>query len=166
MTWVRAIVLWVGLLCVAAAPGVALVIDVNGNYQLTVIDTFANCTGTGPMTLNQSGASFTGVASLTLVSGVGCPSSLSGSITGTLSGNTISFAPTVGSSSFTGTVSNDGNFMSGTWGSNSNAHGTWSAIRVQHAPAPALSSWSLTGLALLLGWFGVYRLRRSRRGPA
>lgn len=159
MTWARGIVLWLGMLCVAAAPGIALAIDVTGTYQLSIVDTIDNCMFTGSAALNQSGASFTGFASLTLVSG-GCPSSLSGSVTGTLSGNMITFGLAsggFGTVNFTGTVSDDGNFMSGTWNTGDDAEGTWSAIRVQHVPAPALSSWCLAGLMLLLSWIGVRR---------
>lgn len=162
MMWARRIVLSLGMLCAAAAASHAVpTIDINGTYQLTVVDTFDNCTATGTLTVTQSGASFTGLATLTVISAVGCPpSSGSGSVTGTLSGNTIDLgfaSGTFGTDTFTGTVSNDGNFLSGTWNSTGDPFGTWSASRAQRASAPALSPWSLAGLALLLGWAGVRR---------
>ena len=159
MMWARRIVLAVGMLCAAAAPRVALAVDVNGVYQVSVVDTVDNCTFAGSTTLNQNGSNVAGFVSLTLVSGGCSVSSGTESLIGTLSGNTITFGFAVGglgTATLTGSVSNDGNFMSGSFTTSGPALGTWSATRAQHA-APALSAWSLTALALLLVWAGMRR---------
>jgi hypothetical protein len=151
----------VGLLVAVAAPcGATPVINVNGTYQLAVVETTASCAYTGQAVLNQSGATFSGTVTLTLVSGTGCPASIAGNASGSLAANTINFGvgfSVLGNANFTGTVSNDGNVASGTWTQVSGpAGGTWTATRAREA-TPALSPWSLAGLALLLAWFGVRR---------
>ncbi len=175
MTRVRRLVLTVGMVCGLAAPCVAVPppINVNGTYQISVVDNIDNCTANGQATLTQAGSTFTGVITLTVVSGTGCPApfgtSASGNLTGNLTGNTITlgFATNLfGRVVFTtGTISNDGNVASGTWTqTGGSAGGAWSAIRTHQAGAPALSARSLAGLALLLAWFGIRR--RATRNAA
>ena len=165
----RALLLGLGILWVVAAPRTVPAmpaIDVNGAYQLSVVDTVDSCTFAGQAVLTQSGSAFTGTATLSLVVGTGCPSSLSGPVSGTLTGNTISFGIAsggFGTVNFIGTVSNDGSSASGTWSTTGAAAGTWSATRVPLAGAPALSLWSLAVLTLLLGWVGVRLLTSSNR---
>ena len=161
MAHARRTMVWVGIFCAVAATAFAVLIDINGLYDLTVIDTTDNCTYVGGLTVSQNGSSLTGNATLTLVSGTGCPASASGSGTGTLSGNTITLGlafTTVGTFNFTGMVSNDGNFASGSF--SGSADGTWTAVRTQRSPAPAMGRGGFAALALLLAFSGVYLVRR------
>lgn len=144
-----------------AAPAEA--VDVNGIYQLSVVDVVDHCTYAGQLVVSQSGSSFSGSVSMMLVNGPGCPSSLSGSASGTLMGNTISFGVASGSFgvvTFGGTVSPDGGTMSGNWITGSVPEGTWAAVRLRRSEAPTMSAWCLGGLAVLLAWAGMRRVRR------
>jgi len=157
----RSIVLGIGLLIASLAPRLALA-DVNGVYQVTVIQSSAtdppdNCKYTGVATLNQNGTTLTGMANLTLVSGVCAPATLAGAVTGTVIGNAITLG-IFGGFDFIGTVSNNGAVLSGTWDTGDpDAVGTW--LATLGAPAPTLSFWGLAGLAILLGSAGLRRLR-------
>ena len=105
-------------------------LDLTGNWMLTVDGV---CTGL--ITITQTGQNFTVSGSL---GGTFCPFTASGSGTGQLNGNQITFGLAFGggtggggsgsgSVNFTGTVASSGASMSGTY--TGDASGNWAAIR-------------------------------------
>lgn len=95
--------------------------DDTANMSLTGIWDVTDVTSKGNMswTLSQSGNDVTGSASL----GV--------SISGTVSGNLVTFTLTIVGHTimFSGSLSDDGNSISGTWVSDTNAVGVFSGLR-------------------------------------
>ncbi len=164
MRRVRATVLAVGLLL--AVPAVAAVITVNitGDWTLTVVDPTHGCTWVGPLTVVQTGNTFTGSATLKIQPGSNdpCPSSFVGTVSGTLVGLMIKFGVAMGveTATFDGTIAVDQLSASGTWTTSDTFEGTWLAQRVVGVRAPALSAAGLTALLVLLLAGGVYVLRR------
>ena len=164
MTRLGRFALQVGFLCSLAMPSMA-VINMNGTYQLSVVITSAtdppdNCSYFGTVEVQQTGTTVTTVspALLTLTSGSCDPTATIG-INATLSGNTLTGTFTPPGSPFIATVSNDGNNVNGSFDTGDpDSQGAFSARRP--ATAPSMSHWNLAGVALLLGWAGLRRLRR------
>lgn len=163
MMRVRAMVLGMGLLL--AIPAVAAVINVNvtGDFTLTVVDPTHGCEWVGPLSVVQSGSTFTGSATLKLLPGSSdpCPSSLIGAVSGTIVGFVIQFGLAVGTetANFDGIVGNDQSTASGTWTIPGMFDGTWHAERLMGVRAPALSASGIAGLFVLLLAGGLYVLR-------
>ena len=153
---------WALLLAwIVSAPIAAYAADVTGLWDLTASLSSEGCTWRGAMNLVQTGTMFTGSANLMRVAGVSCPTTISGTLSGTVSGLTIDFglaSGQFGSAGFSGTLSADGLFAAGTWSTDPDS-GTWSA-RKQAEAAPALSSVALAALFGLLMVAGVLTARR------
>lgn len=164
MRRVRAMVLGVGLLLAIPAVAAVMNANVNGDFTLTVVDPTHGCTWVGPLTVAQSGSTFTGFGTLRLVPGSSdpCPSSMIGTVSGTIVGFAIKFGLAVAAetANFDGTVSNDESTASGTWMIPGMFDGTWHAERVVGVRAPAMSASGLATLLVLLLAGGVYVLRR------
>jgi len=140
-------------------------VNISGDWKLTVLEPTLGCTWVGPAGLVQSGDTFTGSTSLVLRPGSGdqCPTSLVGTVSGTLVGLMIEFgvAMTTETASFEGIVADDQLSASGTWKlAEPSLEGTWSAERVVGVHAPALNAAGLAAVFLLLLAGGVYVLRR------
>ncbi len=138
---------------IAVSPAATRAIDVSGSWTLTVVAPNPGCQFTGQMdVIPQSGSSFTGSATLTLVPGSNqsCPPSFSGTASGSLSGNDIVFGIadlSIGTVNFAGTVAGDGLSASGTWTSTNLGEGTWGAIRVPEQVAAICGSLTLDASA-------------------
>lgn len=135
--------------------------DITGDYALTVSqDPGADdCVWEGNLNLVQSGGNpgtFTGAASVAIVSGPGPCSGFSGSVTGSITGSTLTIGVGIsglGTATFTGAVVGPDD-LSGTW-SGLGLTGTWSAARLPASHAvPAAPLWALAGMSLLLLLFG------------
>ncbi|MFN8626625.1 MAG: hypothetical protein U0587_11695 [Candidatus Binatia bacterium] len=153
------------LLLVVAAPRLASAQNVTGTYNLTVILP-GSCTWAGLLSLAQSGTTLTGSGTIQIQPGsdVGCASTLSGSVNGTVTGSTINFGLATGSlgtAQFTGTISPDGLTLSGTWQVGSSGSGTWTALRVPSTNAPTMGGATLLLLGSLLLVAGIRRTRRA-----
>jgi hypothetical protein len=124
-----------------------------------------SCGFQGDAVVSQSGSALTGNMTVTQNSTVSCPSSMSASLTGTVTGNTVSMGAvmgvgTLGQASFTGIVAaraaGTGNGITGsfsvTGGPFTGTGGTFSATRLATTAAtvPALGGRGMTVLALLL----------------
>lgn len=121
----------VGIMAMMALPGSSSAVVVDGTWDASA--QAGSCIYSGQGTLIQSGASFTGNATLSLVSGGGlCFSQLDGAVaSGSIFGSDVSFSfPEETGFDFTGTVSVDSLTMSGTF-SDGLIGGSWSATRVQ-----------------------------------
>jgi hypothetical protein len=164
MTRMRAMVLGVGLLLAIPTMAAVINVDVNGDWTLTVDDPTHGCEWVGPLAVVQTGSTFTGSATLKLQPGSSdpCPSSLTGTVSGTLVGLAIKFGIAIGvdTASLDGTVANDQSTASGTWMIPGEFDGTWHAERIVGVHAPAMNAAGLIGLLLLLLAGGVYVLRR------
>jgi len=161
--WVFCLGLFVAL-PVAALPMTA---NVAGNWTLTVVEPTTPCTWVGPLTLVQSGSSFSGSGTLSIQPGSdpGCLPTLSGTVTGGLLGFSIDFGLAIGGSAlFDGTVSDDQQSMAGTWVF-SPLSGTWHAERVVGVRAPALDAAGLGVLLVLLIASGAALARRRAARP-
>jgi hypothetical protein len=115
--------------------------NVSGTWAVTVVAPDYNCQWTGPAVLAQTGTAFTGQATFTLVNGSGalCLTTLSGTITGSVSGFALQFGfatSEIGTATFTGTVLSNQQSGSGTWTSGT-LGGTWSAQRQATSTATA-----------------------------
>jgi len=162
---VRATVLGVGFLL--AIPVVAAVLDanINGDWTLTVVEPTLGCTWVGPLTVVQTGNTFTGAATLNLVPGSSdpCLSSISGTVSGTIAGFMIQFGFATGgpgTANFNGVIASDQLSAEGTWTIPGVFNGTWHAEKVVGVRAPALSAAGLAALLIMLLAGGVYVLRR------
>ncbi len=151
-------------LCLVAVP--ALSQDITGVYDLTVAqDPGADdCIWEGSLNLVQSGGnpgSFTGSAAVTLVSGGGLCTDFAGTVSGSISGSTLTIGVGVsglGTATFTGSVIGPED-IAGSW-SGLGLTGTWSASRASASAIPATPAWALAGLTLLIAWFGRRHLRK------
>ena len=148
-------------LCVVGAPLAASGANLTGTWDVAVDLPAEGCRWAGEMSLLQTGTAFTGSAALTRVAGVACPPTLSGMLSGTVSGSAISFglaSGEFGNASFAGMVSPDDQSATGTWFADP-LNGTWTAQKRMH-PAPALSGLGIVALFGLLTAAGVLCVRR------
>lgn len=161
------VALWLWVAVAVTAPEAVWAVDVSGTLNLTVVDTINNCTDAGQATLTQTGTALSGSGSISLVTGTGCPPVLSGTMSGTVVGTTITVGfvtSQLGTASFTGTIAGDGNSMSGTWSAGppcgfvASCGGTWSMTRT--AGIPTLSQWGMIGMSTLLAGLGTWAMRR------
>ena len=152
------------LVALLAVPATASAVDLRGKW---------NCCGSGGagaqvfVITSQSGTSFSGHADY--------PSGSTFSpITGTINGNAVSLTtgPYTGSSysaTFTGTVAADNRTMSGSWRSNANQSGTWTATRASNPPAPPPPPPPCIGSAATCQGMGLYvgnpQLNPNQVGP-
>ncbi len=160
---------WVPLTATAAG------VDLTGVWDLTVTrnqkmvaplgsESPPACRWRGLMTLLQTGSDFTGSIDLSRVLGTDCPTMLTGTVEGSVSGSGSGFfinfglaSGQFGQVSFEGLVSEDGQSANGTW--SNTASGTWLALR-HHVAAPALSAIAAAALFALLTVAGVICVRR------
>jgi hypothetical protein len=128
---------WLLCVCVAGTPVVAAAIDVSGEWDASATLP-GTCQWIGSLTMSQTGTTFTGGGTFILQSGdVACPGAFQGTLSGTLSGNTITFglwSDLSGSASFTGTVNADGQSSAGVWWTDT-FDGTWALLK-RSAPCP------------------------------
>lgn len=161
--------LMLGSIVVAAASSkgaTAAVVSpasIAGTYNLEVVEPTVECRWTGFTTIQQTGADFTGTATLHLVEGSSppCIEELSGDISGQVIGLDIAFGAAfsgVGMADFKGEVGPQG-ILSGSWFSGP-LEGTWIARPISNSAAPTIGAAGLALLIGVLGWFGASRLRR------
>lgn len=161
-------------LAMQAAAAHAQSIDLSGTWAIqmqtrppagTKAVVGANCGFQGDAVVGQSGSALTGNMTVTQSSDASCPSSMSASLTGTVTGNTVNMGAVMGmaalgQASFTGIVAarpaGTGNGITGTFsvtsGPFTGTGGTFSATRLATTAAgvPALGWRGMTVLALLL----------------
>jgi hypothetical protein len=150
-----------------------------GSYNLTLETTMTapNCRWVGGGSFVQNGTSLSGDAFLTLdettVTDPLCVAAfptLSGSLTGTLIGTAIDLTGSLGpfTAHFIGTTIDQGLTATGTWTATVGrlrVRGVFAADR-DFSPAPALSSFGLSLLSLVLFGVGAWFMRRPQRASA
>ena len=162
------------LLLALSATGLVPALSVSGGWILTAtmeLPDVGSCDYEGAAQISQDGASFNGTAELALVDGSeSCPATLSGDISGTISGDTIEIGLITdgedGSATFTGSLVlkatgplqgsatvNAGPFNGTT--------STWAATPLSAVTAiPVLGTWGTITLASLLFLGGIFLLWR------
>ncbi|HYL05899.1 MAG TPA: hypothetical protein VE075_07655 [Thermoanaerobaculia bacterium] len=170
-------------LLLPAGPARAQGLDVTGSWSVRIQTTVSigvgrpvplTCGFQGTTTVNQAGSRFSGEIDVNQASGPGsCPSAMSATLTGDVTGNQVSMGavmgnPSFGAASFTGTLTSavaPGSTMSGTFtvtgGPFTGTSGTWNATKLAAVAAvPALGGWGLALLAAVLLGCSLWLLRR------